>query len=306
MASTAINIDRPLDEIVKERRTAKRKEQKEKRQKEREARESKNTTDTKPSGAGAGAGAGVGADFKQEGPTPAKESLKVKGGIRKKRRSRGVGAGGDNKRTDNDVDRKVEKKSNAGGGGGDGSTSARKPNKGAKVSVFNLDHGVTQSDITELFETVGPLRSARLIILADGRSSGSAEVVFENMDNALQAIQRYNNVPLDNRPLKITLASASAPIRLSRGRRPGRRERDREGGTRRDDSPADRDGDRRGNGANTANNARDFDKSPVENEDNARDRFDDSRVYSRRNGRRSRNSRSYERRGASPNEQMFD
>jgi len=41
-----------------------------------------------------------------------------------------------------------------------------------------------------------------------GRSTGQAEVVFANSSSALDAIQKYNGVPLDNRPLKISLATS--------------------------------------------------------------------------------------------------
>jgi len=294
-----MNIDRPLDELVKESRAAKRKVARDRRQKDRDGKK-----DAVPDKATENGKMDVDASGKD---TPAGGALKGRnGGIRKKRRSRG--AGGEKAKGDTEVVRKNDRKGgaivheNENGARG----TARKPNKGAKVSVFNLDHGVTQSDIAELFETVGALRSARLIVLQDGRSSGSAEVIFEKMADALEAIRRYNNVPLDNRPLKITLSTDSAPIRLSRGRRGGRR-LVIEGG--------EGSGPRRGDGANGGGNRedrdRDFDASPKKDNDrfaDDNDRFGDNErgSYSRRNNRRSRNSRSYDRRGSSPNDnQMY-
>ncbi len=307
-----LDIDKPLDELIKQSRQQKREQAKERRQKEREAREAKKDKNAKKDDGS-----------KMDLDAPAKETPKARGGIRKKRRSRG---GDKSKTVDGEVVRKNERKENANGSSdgkqGNGSTS-RKPNKGAKVSVFNLDHGVTQSDISELFETVGPLRSARLIILQDGRSSGSAEVVFENMSHALEAIRRYNNVPLDNRPLKITLSTESAPIRVSRGRRGGRKlvvDGDGPSFSRRNSDGAGF--GRRGGGGNNSGdesprgnfrNRGDSDASPAnknsnrfnDDDDNGRfndnDRFgDNDRSYSRRNNRRSR--RSYDRRGgSSPN-----
>lgn len=77
--------------------------------------------------------------------------------------------------------------------------------RGVFVAVSNLHPGVTQADIIELFETVGPLQHAILLRKHDGSSTGEANVIFENMHDALEAIKRYNRVPLDNQPLEITL-----------------------------------------------------------------------------------------------------
>lgn len=88
--------------------------------------------------------------------------------------------------------------------------------RGVVVAVSNLHSRVTQADITELFETVGPLRFATLIKKRDGSSSGEAEVIFENMHDALEAIKRYNLVPLDNQPLHITLVTNHAVNKTAR------------------------------------------------------------------------------------------
>lgn len=87
--------------------------------------------------------------------------------------------------------------------------------RGVTVAVSNLHPGVTQVDITELFETVGPLKRAVLRKKGPNVRGGDAEVVFENMEDALDAIRRYNNVPLDNQPLHITLVTG----RVGSGRR---------------------------------------------------------------------------------------
>lgn len=97
--------------------------------------------------------------------------------------------------------------------------SALQKNRGraVKVVVSNLHPGVTQTDIAELFETVGPLKNATLSRYPNGSSSCEAEVIFENMPDALEAIKRYNLVPLDNQPLQITLVTT----RTGKGRRGG-------------------------------------------------------------------------------------
>jgi hypothetical protein len=85
-----------------------------------------------------------------------------------------------------------------------------------RIIVQNLDSGVNNSDIHELFSNIGPLYEAFVVYDDAGRHTGSAEVTFTTMDDALTAIKQYNNVPLDNRPLRISLSENSAPVRFSR------------------------------------------------------------------------------------------
>merc|ERR1712136_249678 len=44
-----------------------------------------------------------------------------------------------------------------------------------------------------------------------GRSVGTAEVFFKNKISAIKAMQKYNGVTLDGRPMKLTIAD-SAPV----------------------------------------------------------------------------------------------
>lgn len=79
--------------------------------------------------------------------------------------------------------------------------------KSVMIAVSNLHPDVTRADITELFEAIGPLRRAIFKVKEPAKRTNDAEVVFENMEDALEAIKRYNNVPLDNLPLQITLVT---------------------------------------------------------------------------------------------------
>uniref|UniRef100_A0A3Q7IR51 RRM domain-containing protein n=1 Tax=Solanum lycopersicum TaxID=4081 RepID=A0A3Q7IR51_SOLLC len=119
---------------------------------------------------------------------------------------------------------------------------------GTKLYVSNLDVGVTNEDIRELFSEMGELvrfaihydkngrpsvsiaKAFKLImdIIASGFSKvgplkmaykslslGAAEVVFARRSDAFQALKRYNNVQLDGKPMKIEIVGSNPEIPLS-------------------------------------------------------------------------------------------
>ncbi|TPX47811.1 hypothetical protein SeMB42_g01056 [Synchytrium endobioticum] len=73
------------------------------------------------------------------------------------------------------------------------------------ILVNNLDFKVTQEEVAAVFSQVGPVRSAQLNYDVNGRSKGSATVTFSRPNDAYDALDRFNNVLFDNRPMKLEL-----------------------------------------------------------------------------------------------------
>lgn len=78
-----------------------------------------------------------------------------------------------------------------GGGGGN--------RRNATLHVSNLAPSVNSDDVEELFSTFGVLVRALVHYDQHGTSLGTAEIVFEQRSDAIEARNKLNSVPLDSK-----------------------------------------------------------------------------------------------------------
>ena len=84
---------------------------------------------------------------------------------------------------------------------------------GTKLYIGNLDYRVSNEDIKELFSTVGPLSAYQVHVDNQGRSKGTAEVIYADRKFAADAQKRYNSIELDGRPMKIELIEKQSTLK---------------------------------------------------------------------------------------------
>eukprot|EP00850_Spirogloea_muscicola_P019895 SM000202S05866 [mRNA] locus=s202:34016:35371:- [translate_table: standard] len=79
---------------------------------------------------------------------------------------------------------------------------------GTRVFVSNLDEGVVEGDIKELFSEVGDVK--RVSMHSDSQTSEkSAVVTFARRTDANAAIKRYNSILLDGKPMSIEIVGTN-------------------------------------------------------------------------------------------------
>lgn len=78
---------------------------------------------------------------------------------------------------------------------------------GKVVYVDNLSNDVTTRGLADLFGMVGQVKELRLLYDRQGNPSGSADIVFQRREDAEEAIRSLHNVPLNNRPMRLSMGN---------------------------------------------------------------------------------------------------
>ncbi|OTF72418.1 THO complex subunit-like protein [Euroglyphus maynei] len=76
------------------------------------------------------------------------------------------------------------------------------------LHIANLAPNVTTEDLNELFMSFGNLNRAFVHYDQHGTSLGTGEVEFERRDEAIASRNKLNGVPLDGKPLHITMINS--------------------------------------------------------------------------------------------------
>ncbi|KAF9093767.1 hypothetical protein BGX29_003811 [Mortierella sp. GBA35] len=87
---------------------------------------------------------------------------------------------------------------------------------GSKMNVSNLDPRVSAEDLKLVFSSrVGPLKKCTLMYDQKGKPTGTALVHFSRVPDAALAMQKFNGVPLDGKPMRIELIIAPGAVQAA-------------------------------------------------------------------------------------------
>ncbi|KAK0659338.1 THO complex subunit 4D [Lasiodiplodia hormozganensis] len=76
---------------------------------------------------------------------------------------------------------------------------------GYEIRVENLHYDLTEEDIRELFERIGPVKTAKLLFDRNDRSQGIARVIYHSLADARVACREFDGANAHGQPIRLTL-----------------------------------------------------------------------------------------------------
>ncbi|UZP44037.1 hypothetical protein NXS19_011849 [Fusarium pseudograminearum] len=90
--------------------------------------------------------------------------------------------------------------------------SPEQDSKGTKIRVDNIHYDLTDDDLSELFQRIGPISRLQLRYDRAGRSEGTAYVTYERNEDAKAAVLEFDRANANGQPIYLTLLPSRNPF----------------------------------------------------------------------------------------------
>ncbi|KAL6924943.1 hypothetical protein FSST1_002217 [Fusarium sambucinum] len=90
--------------------------------------------------------------------------------------------------------------------------SPEQDSKGTKIRVANVHYDLTDDDLSELFQRIGPVSRLQLRYDRAGRSEGTAYVTYERREDAEEAVKQFDGANANGQPIQLTLLPNRNPF----------------------------------------------------------------------------------------------